>query len=179
MFQLQYKYVCWLWQEVKRLKNIQNQERATFIWAISKVNETAIVLYYKSGNELLGEYYYNWKKRYDIGLCEVCDSNKKITYILNRYFNAIHDAQVWGQTRIYQNLLSYLWPCSYLLRDEVYIPTSYIVSPYKALESNQVRNTTFNKQLLQISIDIKHTFGILKGRCKNLTGLPLILTSEK
>ena len=54
-----------------------------------------------------------------------------------------------------------------------------MVSPYKAPEANQVENNKFNKQLSHICIDIEHTFGILKGRWKSLTGLRLIFTLEK
>ena len=99
--------------------------------------------------------------------------------MLTGYSNAMHDTRVWGQTRIHPNPLSYLSPGQYFLGDAAYTPTSYMVSPYKTPEANRVENTTFNKQLSHIRIDIKHTFGILKRRWKSLTGLRLILTSEK
>lgn len=137
------------------------------------------MLHYKPGGELLGEHYFNRKKRYAIDLCAVCDSNKKITYMLTGYSNAMHDARVWSQTRIHQNALSYLSPSQYLLGDAAYTPTSHMVLPYKALEANRIENTTFNKQLSHIRIDVEHTLGILKGRWRSLTGLSLILTSEK
>ena len=54
-----------------------------------------------------------------------------------------------------------------------------MVSSFKTHEARQVENTIFNKQLLHICIDIEHNFGILKGKWKSLTGLCLILTSEK
>ena len=164
LFELRDKYICWPSREARRLESLQNQERAGFIGAVGKVDGTDIVFHYKPGGELLGEHYFNRKKRYAIDLCAVCDSNKKIIYMLTGYSNAMHDARVWSQTRIHQNPLSYLSPGQYLLGDAAYTPTSYMVSSFKALEANQVENTTFNKQLSHICIDIKHTFGILKRR---------------
>lgn len=91
----------------------------------------------------------------------------------------MHDAQVWGQTQIYQNFLLYLLLGQYFLENAAYTPISFIVSLYKVLEANQVKNTTFNKQFLHICIDIEHIFDILKGRWKSLTKLYLIFILEK
>ena len=54
-----------------------------------------------------------------------------------------------------------------------------MVTLYKAPKANQVKNTTLSKQLLHICIDIENIFGILRESWKSLTGLRLILTSEK
>lgn len=101
------------------------------------------------------------KKRCIVDLYAVCNY---ITYMLIEYSNTMYDKQVWGQIRTYQNLLSYLIFNKYLLGDVVYILISYMVSPYKVFEVNQVKNTLFNKLLLYIYIDIKHTFSILKSK---------------
>lgn len=65
--------------------------------------------------------------------------------MLTGYLNAIHNVQVWGQTQIHQNLLSYLLLGQYLLRDAVYTSTFYMISPYKTPKANQIENTIFTK----------------------------------
>ena len=95
-----------------------------------------IVFYYKPGNKLHGKYDFNWKKRYIIDLCAVCNLSTKITYVFIGYLNAMYDTQVWGQTQIHQNLLSCLSSGKYLLGDEIYTSTSYKISPYKAFKAN-------------------------------------------
>ena len=47
LFELRDKYICWPSQEAQRLESLQNHERAGFIEAVGKVDETDIVLYYK------------------------------------------------------------------------------------------------------------------------------------
>lgn len=54
-----------------------------------------------------------------------------------------------------------------------------MVPTYKAPETNRSENHAFNKQLSHIRIDIEHTFGMLKGRWKSLTGMRLIITDNK
>lgn len=65
--------------------------------------------------------------------------------MLTGYSNVMYNTRVWSQTKIHQNPLSYLLPDQYFLGNAAYIPTSYMVPPYKASETNQVNNTTFNK----------------------------------
>lgn len=91
-----------------------------------------------------GKYYFNQKKRYTIDLYVVCNSNKKKTYMLSKYLNAIYDIWVSGQTKIHQNPLSSLLPGQYLLEDTAYTLT-YIISLYKVFKANHVENTMFNK----------------------------------
>lgn len=62
-FQLRDKYVYWPSREARRLESLQNQERAGFLGAVGKVDRTDIVLHYKPGGELLGEHYFNQKKK--------------------------------------------------------------------------------------------------------------------
>ena len=54
-----------------------------------------------------------------------------------------------------------------------------MIPPYKAPYILRCSNQKFNYRLLSISIDIKHAFGILKGRWKSLTGLLLIFTNHQ
>lgn len=156
-----------------------NQERAGFLKAVGKANGTNIVLHYKPKGELLGEHFFNWKKQYAIDLCAICDSDKRIIYMLTGFSNAMHDAQVWGYTNIHRNPTAYLSPGQYILGDAVYSPTKYIVLPYKAPEANRSENHAFNKQLSHIRIDIEYIFGMLKGIWKSLTGMRLIIIDNK
>ena len=54
-----------------------------------------------------------------------------------------------------------------------------MVPPYKGAAKNNSQNKEFNQSLLSVCIDIEHAFGILQGRWKSLTGLRLILTTQK
>lgn len=179
LFQLREKYIRWPLEDERRNESLANQERAGFLGAVGKADGTDIVLHYKPGGELLGEHFFNRKKRYAIDLCAICDSDKRITYMLTGFSNAMHDARVWGHTNIHRNPTAYLSPGQYILGDAAYTPTKYMVPPYKAPEANRSENHAFNKQLSHIRIDIEHTFGMLKGRWKSLTGMRLIITDNK
>ena len=57
--------------------------------------------------------------------------------MLTSFSNAMHDVQVWGHTNIHCYLTAYLFPGQYILGDVAYIPTKYMVLPYKAPEANR------------------------------------------
>lgn len=137
-------------EDERRNESLPNQEHAGFLGAVEKVDRTDIVLHYKPGGELLGEYFFNRKKRYAIDLYAICDSDKRITYMLTGFSNAIHDARVWGHTNIYSNPTIYLSPGQYILRDAAYTPIKYMVPLYKVPEANRSGNHAFNKQLSHI-----------------------------
>lgn len=65
-----------------------------------------------------------------------------------------------------------------MLRDTAYTPSNFMVPPYKAPYTFRPKNQKFNKWLSSIQIDIKHMFGMLKGRWKSLIGLRLFLTNH-
>ena len=60
--------------------------------------------------------------------------------------------------------MQFFGPGQYLLGNAVYTQTQYMVLSYKAPEANQKENKKFNKKLSKVRIDIKHTFGMLKGQ---------------
>lgn len=47
------------------------------------------------------------------------------------------------------------------------------------LAKSNPQNKEFNRSLSIVRIDIEHAFGMLKDRWKSLTGLRLILTTQK
>ena len=103
LFQLPKKYIQWPLEDKRRNESLANQEHARFLGAIGKADETDIVLHYKPRGELLGEHFFNRKKQYAIDHCAICDFDKKITYMLTGFSNAMHDARVWGHTNIHRN----------------------------------------------------------------------------
>lgn len=156
-----------------------NQEYSRFLKAIEKVNKIYIVLYYKPWGKLLRKYVFNQKKQYAIDFCIICDSDKKIIYMLTYFSNAMHNTQIWSYINIYYNFDVYLFFSQYILENAVYTFTKYIVPSYKAPKVNNLENHTFNKKLSYIQINIEHTFGILKRRQKSLTKMWLIITDNK
>lgn len=81
--QLKDTYIQWLDENSQRIESMTNIEREGFGRAVGKIDGTDIVLKYKpSGNFGDGAFWYNWKKRYVVDLCAVCNSRKEIIYFL-------------------------------------------------------------------------------------------------
>jgi hypothetical protein len=61
---------------------MKNDERENFIEVVSKIDETDVVLAYKSEDDYQDEIFFNRKKHYVLNLCAICNDQKKITYML-------------------------------------------------------------------------------------------------
>lgn len=153
------------------VESLCNDAREGFIGAVGKIDKTDIVLHYKPSSKYLGETFWNWKKRYALDLCAVCDSSRSFTYMLAGWPNSAHDACVFASTSIHCESDSYFLAEEYLLGDAAYTNTSHMVTPYKAPASNMRANKRFNQKLSSVQIDIKHAFGMLKGCWQSLTAM--------
>lgn len=76
-------------------------EQERFSGVVGKIDGTDIVLHYKPGGIFDGEMFWNWKKRYALDVCAVCNSKKEIIYFLTGWPNSQHDARVFASTRIH------------------------------------------------------------------------------
>lgn len=74
-----------------RNESLANQEYKKFFEVFGKIDETDIVLHYKLKNKLFREHFFNGKKWYIISLYAICDSDKKFTYMLISFSNAIYN----------------------------------------------------------------------------------------
>ena len=145
------------------MESMTNMEQEGFGRIVSKVDGTDIVLNYKPSGIFDGKMFWNQKKCYALDVCAVCNSKKEIIYFLTNWLNNQHDAGVFASTRLYQSLMKFFGPRQYLLGDAAYTFTKYMIPLYKASEANHSENKKFNKKLSKVRIDIKHTFGMLKG----------------
>lgn len=76
--------------------------------AIGKVDRTDIVLHYKLGGKLLGEHFFNRKKRYTIDHCAICDSDKKshICLLVSQILYMMHE---YGTIQIFTITLQFTY----------------------------------------------------------------------
>ena len=172
-------YIQWPNSDGRSHESLFNLQKRGFLGAVGKIDGTDVVLKYKPGGKFNGEQWFNRKKRYAIDLLGVCDRNKKLTYIYTGASNAQHDSTIFSKTQLYRNPQGFFDRGQYLLGDAAYTNTDYLIAPYKQPLASQKDNSRFNYYHSHIRIDIEHTFGILKGRWKSLTGLRLLLYNHR
>jgi hypothetical protein len=95
---------------------------------MSKMNETDIVLAFKSGDKYDGKLFFNRKKRYVMNLCAICDSNKKFIYFLCEWSNSQHDQRIFATGDLHRNSTSFFFDDQYLLSDSAYTNFIYLIT---------------------------------------------------
>lgn len=73
-------------------------------------------------------------------ICAICNSSKKLTYVLAEWPNSQHDAYIFASINIQKNPKNYFLPGEYFLKDSVYSNTSHMVTPYKSPLALQPEN---------------------------------------
>ena len=177
---LRNSFIKWPTARARTRESLANDTRESgFIGVVGKVDGTDIVLSTKPGGRYDGELFFNRKKRYALDLCAVCDSDKRFIYFLSGWPNSQHDQRIFAAGDLNRNPHLYFSEGQYLLGDSAYTNSRYLVTPYKAPHTRDANVRKFNRRLSRIRIDIEHTFGILKGRWKSLTGLRLRIRNKK
>lgn len=75
-----------------KVESMKNQDLENFFDVIGKVDNTNIILPYKSDRVFHGKHFYGWKKCYFIDLYIVCNSQKRFIYILANFLNTIYNS---------------------------------------------------------------------------------------
>ncbi len=153
---------------------MKNSDREGFFGVVRKLDGTDIVLKFKPGEIFKGEIFFNWKKRYVLDLCAVCDFLKRFTYICADRPNLHHDAWIFASISIYRNPRQYFSLREYLLGDAAYSNTSYLIGPYKSPYIRKKSNWQFNRKLSNIRVDIEHAFRMLKSRWESVKAGQLV-----
>ncbi len=107
LYRLRDQYIFWSNDEARLQESMKNDERENFIEVVSKIDETDVVLAYKSEDDYQDEIFFNRKKHYVLNLCAICNDQKKITYMLVEWSDSQHDARVFASIVLSQKSLNH------------------------------------------------------------------------
>ena len=100
---LEFKYIKWFDAQARTRESLMNNDRQkNFIETMNKIDETNIVLSTKSRKKFDDKLFFNWKKRYVMNLCAVCDSNKRFIFIFCEWSNSQHDQRIFLTENLFQ-----------------------------------------------------------------------------
>lgn len=116
-------------------------------------------------------YYWNRKKNYAINGMFCCTDNCRITYMCIGDTSTVHDNRVLEQFQLHLVPQRFFTGDEYLMGDSAYIPTCFLIPPYKGCDVNRTRVRQFNATLSSKRTEaIECTFGLLKARFPILVG---------
>jgi DDE superfamily endonuclease len=112
--------------------------------------ETAIARAFHSGH-------YNTQ---GVNVQACCDSNCKFIYVLINSPGSTNDVVSYAESSL-SDLVSRLPIGKYIVADNVYIKSNFLLTPYSGQQKNDVAKDTFNFYLSQCQIRIEQAFGQL------------------
>nr|CAI5840351.1 unnamed protein product [Callosobruchus analis] len=105
--------------------------------------------------------YFNRKKQ------AVCDSDQRLTDIFIGYPGSVHDARVFRNSTLYQDLGGRCGN-AVILADSAYPCLQQVLTPYRDNGNLTAKERHFNKQLSKCRVTIEHTFAMLEQRFRQL-----------
>ncbi len=181
------QFICW--PSGERLKQVteQFQRKKGLPHCIGAIDGTHIPIKAPYDNP---EQYVNRKKFHSVQLQGVCDADRFFTDVYCAYPGSVHDARVLRNSPLYQDaerLESVVFPeCTYIIGDAAYPLKTWLVTGFKNNGKLTREQRQFNYFLSSTRMKIEHTFGLLKGRFRELKvmmdidkveDIPLIVTS--
>jgi RNase P protein component len=130
---LRNNFIKWSTARARIRESLANDTRESeFIEVVEKIDETNVMLNFKSEDRYDEELFFNRKKRYALNLSAVCDSNKRFIYFLCDWLNSQHDQRIFAARNLHKQPHLYFSKEQHLLDDSVYIDSRYLVTSYKA-----------------------------------------------
>ena len=116
--------------------------------------------------------YINRKKFHSIILQAICDSEMIITDAFCRYPGRCHDARVFRNSPIYDevsvNRDNFFPGNSHLIGDSVYPLLTWLLAPFKNFGNLTRRQRSYNYKHSSTRMAVEHCFGTLKGQFRRL-----------
>ena len=108
--------------------------------------------------------FYNRKKFFSIHLQAIVDDKFRFRDIHVGEPGSMHDSTVLRKSEFFKLMCqdNELMQKYYLLGDSAYVPTKYLISPFKNNGSLTRNHLRFNYQISKLRVRVEHAFGILK-----------------
>ena len=123
-----------------------------------------------SGNVPAPERFFNRKSRYSINMMLVCDHTYKIRYFSARYPGSVHDARIFNESSLKQNMLHQFDPerPRFILGDEAFPCSNVLLTPINRRRADTAAKQTFNRLVRKARWKVESCFGVMKSRFRVL-----------
>ena len=123
-----------------------------------------------SGNVPAPERFYNRKSCYSINMVVVCDHTYKIRYFSARYPGSVHDARIFNESFLKQNMLQQFDPerPRFILGDEAFPCSNVLLTPINRARANIPAKQRYNRLIRKSRWKVESCFGVLKSRFRVL-----------
>lgn len=145
--------------------------------------------YYLDGSEIKladapvhhHEDYFSRKSQYSIKIQAICDYTIKIRYLTIGYPGSVHDARIYNECALANNIPEFLSDSQWIAADSAYKLSASIITPYRqnSRETTSQQRKSFNKYFSKFRVRIEHCFGRLKERFCSLKELRMALHIQK
>ncbi|KAG8716503.1 hypothetical protein FRC09_015670 [Ceratobasidium sp. 395] len=121
--------------------------------------------------------YYCRKKFYAINMLAVVDIDGRFIYYDIGWPGSVADVSIWKRSHLWLNRDSYLGPREWLMGDNGYTLTQYVITPFDVHDLRNVgtreqqQKRQWNKALSSRRMVVEHTFGLFKKRFAYLQGI--------
>ena len=159
-------YIKWPSKKGRNSISKENERNYGFKGAIGIIDGTTFTLNYKPMFD--SESYYSRKSSYCISGQLITDSSRVFRYACIGYPGSVHDSRQFQNMQVYTKPKEYFDEGQYIIGDNAYKLTPYMIRPVKAPWNKIKRNTTFNYLLSKFRIIIEHSIGMLKSRFSRL-----------
>eukprot|EP00918_Siedleckia_nematoides_P095318 GHVU01209270.1.p1 GENE.GHVU01209270.1~~GHVU01209270.1.p1 ORF type:complete len:392 (+),score=25.39 GHVU01209270.1:1466-2641(+) len=108
-------------------------------------------------------------QRVGINVQVCCDYNARVTSFTIKSAGAVNDSQALAEWGLLHELRDASRDCMYVIADNGYPQTRYILTPFNALEMQRVRHRyTYNCYLSEVRAVVERTFGLMVGKWRIL-----------
>jgi len=126
--------------------------------------------------------YFNWKQDYSIVRQGVANASFRFLDVTTVYPGSIHDARIlrmsglhwkvrqgnWLKGPVKQIGPVEVWPL--LIGDSAYPLSLWLIKPFKQTATLTEEQAHYNKALSHVGVVVEQAYGILKGRCLQISG---------
>lgn len=113
--------------------------------------------------------YVNRHHQPSLTLQGICDNKKKFLNVFTGVSGKIHDSRVFSLSFISDDLPNICGNDYHLLGDAAYPLTPYLITPYRDYGNLTAAQINFNYRFSRTRVLIENSFGLLKGRFRQLT----------
>ena len=123
-----------------------------------------------SGNIPEPERFFNRKSRYSINMMLVCDNTYKIRYFSARYPGSVHDARIFNESSLKQNMLQQFDPerPRFILGDEAFPCSNVLLTPINRRRTDTAAKRQYNRLVRKARWKVESCFGVMKSRFRVL-----------